>query len=104
LIQFNQQPIISAILHSPQEKVGITDQGVGQITILAAQATGLLPVYVTPKGFFKKDKPSNKNKKDKPVVKTTALKENKKRQKQKCCESYKQGKRCKNCPDAPLSS
>jgi hypothetical protein len=101
LIRFNQEPIISEILHGPQVKVGITDQGVGQITILSVKAAGLLPVYVTPKSFFKKDKQSNKNKKDKPVKKPTALKEKKKK---KCCKSYEKGKRCKHCPDAPLSS
>lgn len=104
LIRFNQEPIISEILPGPQVTVGITAQGVGQITIRAAQATGLLPVYVTPKGFFKKDKPSNKNKQDKPVAEVTALKEKKKKKKKKCCESYKTGKRCRRCPDAPLSS
>jgi hypothetical protein len=102
LLQFNQQPIISEVLHGPQVTVGITTQGVGQITIRAAQATGLLPVYVTPKGFFKKDKPSHK--KDKPVAEAMAFQENKTRRKKKCCESYKKGKRCKRCPNAPLSS
>lgn len=97
LIQFNQQPIISEILHDPQVTIGITTQGIGQITIRAAQATGLLPVYVTPKGFFKKDKPSHK--KEQPVAEITAIKENKKKTKKKCCESYQQGKRCKRCPN-----
>ena len=45
-IQFNNEPIIRDISYGWHVNVGMTEQGIGQITILDAKATNLLPIYL----------------------------------------------------------
>lgn len=43
-IQFNDKPIMRDISYGWNVNMGFTEAGIGQITILDAQADGLLPV------------------------------------------------------------
>lgn len=45
-ICFNKEPIVRDISYGWHVNVGMTEQGIGQITILEAKAAGLLPVYL----------------------------------------------------------
>ena len=45
-IRFNNEPIIRDISHGFYVNVGITQNGIGQMTILDAKAVGLLPIYI----------------------------------------------------------
>lgn len=47
-IQFNNKPIIRDISYGWHVNVGMTENGIGQITILDAKASDLLPVYLPP--------------------------------------------------------
>ena len=47
-IQFNNEPIIRDISYGWYVNVGMTEKGIGQITVLEAKASGLLPVYLPP--------------------------------------------------------
>ena len=53
-IRFNEAPIIRDISYGWHINVGMTEQGIGQITILEAKAAGLLPLYVKPSEWVKK--------------------------------------------------
>lgn len=96
LIHFNHQPIITEINHGQEVIVGITDQGIGQITILGAKAAGLLPIAVKPKKLLKDKKETKATEAHKDKKKD---KDKKKSKKEACCGSYKKGKRCKTCPE-----
>lgn len=54
-IRFNDTPIIRDISYGWHVNVGMTEQGIGQITVLDAKAVGLLPLYVKPSEFVKID-------------------------------------------------
>lgn len=45
-ISFRNEPIIKDISYGWNVNVGMTEQGIGQITILDAKADGLLPLQV----------------------------------------------------------
>ncbi|MDM8566671.1 DUF2283 domain-containing protein [Candidatus Halobeggiatoa sp. HSG11] len=48
LINFNNQPIIKDISLNWNVNIGMTEKGIGEISILEAKASGLLPLYVQP--------------------------------------------------------
>lgn len=104
LIHFNHQPVITEINHGQEVIVGVTDQGIGQITILGAKAAGLLPIAVKPKKVLKEKKAAKEQQeaqaKKEPKDTLKEKKKAKKRvKKEACCGSYKKAKRCKTCPD-----
>lgn len=47
-INFNHEKIIKDISYGWNVNVGITDAGIGQITILDAKAARLLPMHIPP--------------------------------------------------------
>ena len=47
-IRFNNEPIVRDISYGWHVNVGMTAQGIGQITVLDAKAADLLPVYLPP--------------------------------------------------------
>ena len=53
-IRFNEAPIVRDISYGWHINVGMTEQGIGQITILEAKAAGLLTLYVKPSEWVKK--------------------------------------------------
>jgi hypothetical protein len=46
-IRFNHAPIIRDISYGWHVNIGMTAQGIGEITILDAKATDLLPIYMS---------------------------------------------------------
>ncbi len=48
LIAFNNQPIVSDVSLNWNVNIGMTEKGIGEISILEAKASGLLPLYVKP--------------------------------------------------------
>lgn len=104
LLQIYNGPIITEIMHN-NVNLRFTSQGLGQVIIVQAAASGLLPVYVKPKKLFKKLKSLTatevKSASGGPMPMATdslLLPPPSLPLKKKCCKSYKQGKRCKNCP------
>lgn len=104
LLQFYDGPIMTEITHN-NIKLRFTSQGLGQIMIVQAAASGLLPIYVKPKKLFKKLKlltteaVKSASGEPVPVAKDSLLLSPPSQPlKKKCCKSYKQGKRCKDCP------
>jgi hypothetical protein len=47
-IQFNSDPIVRDISYGWHVNVAMTENGIGQITVLDANASNLLPVYLPP--------------------------------------------------------
>lgn len=47
-ICFNHDPIIRDISYGWHINVGMTENGIGQITVLEAKAKNLLPIYLPP--------------------------------------------------------
>ncbi len=53
-IRFNDAVVIRDISYGWNVNIGMTEQGIGQITILDAKEAGLLPLYVNePEEFMK---------------------------------------------------
>jgi uncharacterized protein DUF2283 len=48
-IRFSDKPVVRDISYGWNIHVGMTDEGIGQITILEAKADGLLPLRVPEK-------------------------------------------------------
>jgi uncharacterized protein YuzE len=51
-IRFNHEPIIRDISYGWHVNVSMTENGIGQITILEAKTTNLLPIYLPPTHQF----------------------------------------------------
>ncbi|MEW6354544.1 MAG: DUF2283 domain-containing protein [Pseudomonadota bacterium] len=47
-INFNHEKIVKDISYGWNVNVGLTDKGIGQITVLDAKAAHLLPVHISP--------------------------------------------------------
>jgi uncharacterized protein YuzE len=47
-IRFNHEPITKDTSYGWNVNVGMTEKGIGQITILDAKADGLLPIEISP--------------------------------------------------------
>jgi len=47
-ISFNNDPIVRDVSLGWHVNVGLTANGIGEMTILDAKAKGLLPIYVNP--------------------------------------------------------
>jgi pterin-4a-carbinolamine dehydratase len=47
-IRFNHEPIVRDISYGWHVNVGMTEHGIGQITVLDAKAANLLPIYLPP--------------------------------------------------------
>jgi len=54
LITFNSDPIIKDISLNWHVNIGFTEQGIGEISILEAKQSGLLPLNVQPNAPFLK--------------------------------------------------
>ncbi len=52
-IRFNNEPIIKDISYNWNVNVGITSQGIGQMTILDAKAANLLPLDIKTPALIK---------------------------------------------------
>ncbi len=52
LITFNNDPIIKDISLNWHVNIGFTEQGIGEISILEAKQSGLLPLNVQPNAPF----------------------------------------------------
>lgn len=47
-IRFNDEAIVRDVSHGWNVNVGMTAKGIGQITILDAKASDLLPIHIPP--------------------------------------------------------
>jgi uncharacterized protein YuzE len=56
-IRFRDEPVIKDVSYGWNVNIGITEHGIGQITILDAEADGLLPLQVSKKYCTVKLKP-----------------------------------------------
>jgi len=48
-IRFSEEPVVRDVSHGWNVTVGLTEHGVGQITVLDAKAAGLFPFRVSEK-------------------------------------------------------
>jgi uncharacterized protein YuzE len=47
-IRFNREPIVEDVSCGRNANIGMTAHGIGQITILDAEASNLLPIHLSP--------------------------------------------------------
>lgn len=48
-IRFSDEKVVRDVSHGWNVNVGMTAKGIGQITILDAKASDLLPIHISPK-------------------------------------------------------